>query len=656
MTTYKPSAWIPRFWLLAALAFTAAIYWSGLHGGFIFDDYPNIVDNQGVQPDSAHLADLARAAMSSPASDFKRPLASLSFAANYLVSGLTPFPMKLTNLIIHLANGWLVYLLATSVLAAVRERDGVDAAPTPGKDTAAALLIAFGWLVLPINLTAVLYVVQRMESLANLFVLGGLLGYLGARRHMLRQESEAGWGWIVVVALSLTIPTALGLLAKETAAMLPLYAFVAEWVLFKFQRKGAQKHDSRLVALFALVLFLPLIVGLTVIVPGLLRPQTWAVRDFTMSTRLLTEARVVVDYIEWSLLPTADALSFYHDDFVISSDLFSPMSTIVCMIALAFLLVAAIAFRNSRPLVSLGIGWFFAAQLMTATIVPLELVYEHRNYFASFGLLVALVPWLVQMMVRPRWQSKVIYAGLLVLLLSIWAGTTAYTAYAWGEPLRLATELAVRGPTSPRAQYELGRTYIIYSGYKPESPFAPLAYAPLERAAMLPKSSILPQQALIFFNARMRLPLKESWWTSMYASLASHKPGIQDESSLSALTQCVRDKRCDLPSDHMARAFEIAMDHPAPSARLMAIYGDYAWNVLEDHDLGLSLAIRAAETAGNEPQYWITVGRMHVAVGQLDHAREDLSRLRRLNVAGSLDDDVASLDSLIRGETKDDDK
>ena len=46
--------------------------------------------------------------------------------------------------------------------------------------------------------------------------------------------------------------------------------------------------------------------------------------------------------------------------------------------------------RRQRPLVALGIAWFFAAQLLTATVVPLELVFEHRNYFASLGICLAV--------------------------------------------------------------------------------------------------------------------------------------------------------------------------------------------------------------------------------------------------------------------------
>ncbi len=104
-------------WMLAAaFLVTLAVYWPGLSGAYLFDDYPNIVDNHGVQPPDATLPSLVRAALSSPASEFKRPLASLSFAANYLATGLDPYWMKLTNLILHLLNGLLVFLLARLLL------------------------------------------------------------------------------------------------------------------------------------------------------------------------------------------------------------------------------------------------------------------------------------------------------------------------------------------------------------------------------------------------------------------------------------------------------------------------------------------------------------------------------------------------------------
>jgi hypothetical protein len=349
----------------------------------------------------------------------------------------------------------------------------------------------------------------------------------------------------------------------------------------------------------------------------------------------------------WTVFPAPHHLSFYHDNFHISTGLFTPWTTFACILVLTCLVAFTLWIRPRRPLVALGIALFLGCQLLTATILPLELIYEHRNYFASFGLMLALVPLLVAFTSNgisapytlPR---RVLLGGLLLL----WTGETAMTAVAWSNPLVLAETLAARAPDSPRAEYELGRTYIIYSHYDPASPFTKLAYAPLEHAAALPNASIMPEQALIFMNSRMHLPLKEIWWDSMIAKLKAHKLGVQDESALSALTQCDREHRCDLPSSRMMEVYLAALSHPDPSARLLAMYGDYAWNVLDDHDLGLRMTTAATQTAPEEPAYHITLVRMACATHRYALANRQLRQLEALNIGGRFDKSIAELHAL----------
>jgi hypothetical protein len=648
------------WWLVAAFIVTLAVYWPGLSGGFVFDDYPNIVDNHGVQPSSASFSSLVGAALSSPSSEFKRPLASLSFAANYLISGLDPYWMKLTNLAIHLLNGLLVFLLARGLLlivsAGARSRAPAETMTGAGKRAGLiAALITASWMLLPINLTGVLYVVQRMESMANLFVLLGLLGYVAGRRRMLtevahtamgivptRRERASGIRGYLLCAASIVACTGVGALAKETAVMLPLYAALIEWLIFGFQRPDGRR-DLRVISLFGIVLALPLVAGLAWLMPGLLRPETWATRDFTMRTRLLSEARIVVDYISWTLLPTPNALSFYHDDFRISTGLLAPWTTLASAVSLGALVALMVWLRRRQPLAALGIGLFLGCQLLTGTIIPLELIYEHRNYFASFGLMMAIVPLLA----APRGEAFTLPRHVLLgALLVCWTALTALTAYAWGNPLRLAEDLASRAPQSPRAQYELGRTYIVYSHYDPASPFTALAYAPLEKSAGLPQASILPEQALIFMNSRMHLPIKDAWWDSLTAKLKAHQPGVQDESSLGALTQCDRERRCDLSKKRMVEAYLAALSHPNPSARLLSMYGDYAWNILGDHTLGERMTADAVKTAPNEPAYRITLIRMLAVQGRSVEARAALTELEALNVGGRLNQTLGELHNL----------
>jgi protein O-mannosyl-transferase len=695
LQTSTRSPWY--LWILAAtFAITTAVYWSGLQGGFLFDDYPNIVDNKGVQPPDASLSSLVGAALSSPSSDFKRPLASLSFAANYLVTGIDPYWMKLTNLLIHLLNGLLVFLLARVLLLVAALRGSADAresaitkesaewvatevAPTTAEGPAAggnshgaasertsivAALIAAGWMLLPINLTAVLYVVQRMESMANLFVLLGLFGYVVGRCQMLAPATTSPFasrrrlrfsGFVLCIA-SVTVPVAIGALAKETAVMLPLYALLIEWTLFYFRKppeiasasgQDEAKHspnDLRIIGLFLLVLALPMVLGVAWLLPGILNPATWAVRDFTLGTRLLSETRIVVDYIAWTLLPTPAALSFYHDDFHVSTGLLAPWSTLASIVFLGALITLMLWSRKRRPLVALGIALFVGCQVLTGTILPLELIYEHRNYFASFGLMLVTVPMLAvapsQSFALPR---RVLLAGLLLC----WAALTALTSYAWGNPLRLAEDLAIRAPQSPRAQYELGRTYIIYSHYDPASPFTQLAYAPLEKAAALPDASILPEQALIFMSARMQLPIKDAWWESLISKLKARKATVQDESSLAALVQCEREEHCDLSKSRMMQAFTAALAHPNPGARLLATYADFSWNILGDSDLGIRMIEDAVKAAPNEPAYVITQVRMMAAKSRRTEALEALKRLQALNYGGRLNSDISQLQAML---------
>jgi hypothetical protein len=431
--------------------------------------------------------------------------------------------------------------------------------------------------------------------------------------------------------------------------MLPLYALIVEWVLFDFRASDSQSYrdarDPRLYALFLIVLVIPAILGLAWLLPGLLKPSSWITRDFTMGTRLLSEARIVVDYIVWTLFPTPHELSFYHDDFQASTGWFSPWTTSASVAILIALTAIAVWLRKRQPLVSLGVLLFLACHLLTGTVLPLELVYEHRNYFASFGLMLALVPLLVSTLSRESAGPIIRLAGptLLGAMMLAWMWQTAYTATIWGEPLRLAQGLAERAPNSPRAQYELGRTYIIYSNYDPQSPYTQLAYAPLERAAALPASSILPQQALIFMNARMRLPLKDSWWESMTAKLANRQPGVQDDSSLVTLVQCSRDGSCDLPPQRMMAAFDAALSHPHPSSRLLASYGDYQWNVMGNHVFGEQLIKRAVAATPNEPAYRITLVRMLLANKEMQAIEPQMDALQQMNVGGRLGDSIHAL-------------
>jgi tetratricopeptide (TPR) repeat protein len=200
--------------------------------------------------------------------------------------------------------------------------------------------------------------------------------------------------------------------------------------------------------------------------------------------------------------------------------------------------------------------------------------------------------------------------------------------------------------------YELGRTYIIYSNYDPASPYRNLAYDALEKAAALPESSILPQQALIFMNSRMHVPLEDRWWDSMIGKLKARKSTVQDESSLEQLSSCQTTGECDLPKQRMLDAFLAALAHPNPSARLLNMYGMYAWEELGDHALAVRMLQEAVATNPREPAYHVTLVRMLTDMGHTNEARQALRDLQSFNLAGHMDEGIATLTTRLEAKER----
>jgi len=109
------------------------------------------------------------------------------------------------------------------------------------------------------------------------------------------------------------------------------------------------------------------------------------------------------------------------------------------------------------------------------------------------------------------------------------------------------------------------------------------------------------------------------------------------------LTKCAITKGCSLPEQRMVDAFLTALSHPNPNARLLAIYGDYAWNVMHDNALAMRLASDAVKATPHVAAYRITLARMLIAQGQPAAAQQQIKQLQAQNIGGHLDGSIAEL-------------
>lgn len=605
----KPYRTWPLLLVAGCLMLTVAVYWPSLHGGYIFDDYSNIVENDAIHLTRLDWQSLKEATLSSPVESTPRPVAMATFALDWYFGQGSPFRMKVTNLVIHLMNGILVWLV-------IRQLGRLcNANREPGSAVSSdmiAALVASVWLVAPINFTAVAYVVQRMESLAQLFVLGGLLLYLWIRT-VYPTRTLATWiagGVLIVFAIC-------GYGAKETALMLPLYAFVADAFATSF-RTRAGARDRSVSLLFLIILIVPGIVGAIWALHKYLPAAAWAHRPFTMGERLLTESRIVVDYAIWTLVPLPGHFHFYHDEIGLSHGLMSPPTTIFSLLAIFLAIGAAWAIRRKHPLVAIGIGWFFAAQALTASILPLELVFEHRNYFASIGLYLALFSLLVSRsgsnVHRAAW---LIFAGLLVTSASV----TLLRAEEWSDPLTLALTEQKRNPESPRTAYELARTYVVLSGYRDDSPFVKLANDELARAAQLKGANALPEQGLLLVAARTHGQPPPGTWENLRKKLVEQPLSMEHIEAVNALVNCAAHDLCAFPQDEMIQTLSALVEKNPRETKLLSIYAKYAANALRDLPFAIELTNDALAVAPRDLQLRTNLIVLLVADGKIEQAR-----------------------------------
>jgi len=709
----RANRWLPWALLAAAVVATAIVYWPGVTGGWVFDDYPNIVDNSAIHitPGHSTLVAWLNAALSSPASFLHRPLASITFAMNWMAGGGNPWPFKVTNIVIHLINGVLVFCMLRELLRLLELLSRSRAAWNIEKSAATrlALIVSAAWMLLPINLMAVLYVVQRMESLCQIFVLAGLWAYMHGRWMMLTaQDAQHDRRGFTLVVSGIVLGSTLGLTSKETAALLPLFAFLAEWIVLKFssaasgdngihracparsaipgqpsgsnpesvpltataqcpddldeaqtsdsgsplrgvrnddkiQPPALKSQDRRIWALFTATLFVPAILGAAWQLKKALAPGAYDGRDFTLVQRLLTEPRILVDYLHWTLFPNPMVLSLYHDEIVPSTGILTPWTTLGSLALLATLIGFAIWLRNRRPLVSLGIGWFFAAQLLTATFVPLELIYEQRMYFASIGVLLAAGALLLGL----RWKIALpVLRGFVVMVALLWfAVATNLRAQEWSNPLRLAIAEANRHPESARAVYEAGRLLLIASNYQPGKALDE-SWKYLRKAASIPGSSALADQAMIMIADHHREGADDEYWDSMVRKLHSQPTRQEDISALVSLTNCYSSGNCKFDVVQLQRAYEAALSRPHPIARLNGAYASFQRDILHDDELAEVYLARAVMGNPNESAYRIDLAALYARSGQTERALEQIDALRRMNLAGRLDRQIATLERL----------
>lgn len=566
------------FLLVLTLCLPVLLYFPGMKGDFVFDDSVNILENSKVAMTFLNYESLRTAWYSGDAGPLGRPISMLSFAINHYLTGFDPYYFKLTNFCIHLLNGVLIFLISQKIFERLSNEYRLIKKESIGYFS---ILVSLIWLIHPLNLTSVLYVVQRMTSLSTLFGLIAIVLYCFLRSNNFDFRKSFLYGFLIIISLIFSM------LSKESGILFIILIYWIELIIFK--GKNNNLEDIYIYKIkFYKILWLGVFIGFIsflILLPSYLNPNNFLRRDFTLEERLLTESRVIFYYLKMFFYPLLSDLSLYHDDFTISKSFFYPVTTLISILSIIFITFISIFISKKHPMIIFAWGWYIISQLLESTFISLELVHEHRNYFGIIGFIVTFIYYLGQI------KNKKIKFFVYILVFGYISNLSFITwqrSLIWSNLVDHAAYEATMHPKSDRANYQFSRILINLMQNNPDKQeyYFDLAQEFLYKS----KQSYMPANGAWFAELHLysylKKPINQQTVEELIFRLKNKPFGNGNISFLSAFSYCQIQGLCVVAHHDAVNIFTAVLDNPTATddlkAEIYKLLAQYYVGVLSD--------------------------------------------------------------------------
>ncbi len=436
-----------RLAILLVIALTFSVYANSLRNSFVFDDAWVITDNDFIKSWKNLPEIFSKSYLTLPDQlDYKgmraigsgelsyRPVVTLSYFIDYSLWKLKPFGYHLTNLLLHISNTVLLYVLLTLIV----------------RDNAVSLLAALLFALHPVNSEAVNVIGFREDLLAFLFFISSFILFI-----MLRNSSGKHKLFCYISSL---VTFALALFSKEMAITLPLVLILYD---FYFVYNGRLRNilaNFRSYYLGYIIVCFSYLYVWGYAIAGRHSAATFAGYKFYIN--VFKTFIVVATYIRWILIPMGihltipDESSLIFNHFAINSFLSAALITIFIFIA--------IKTRKTAKGISFFIFYFFITLLPVSNIFALSDITACRYLYIpiiGFCAFISLFLFKLSGISFLRLSPKALksYArDLAIIILAYFAISTAIRNLAWRNDISLWSEITEFYPGSGMAHAGLG--------------------------------------------------------------------------------------------------------------------------------------------------------------------------------------------------------
>ena len=465
MSGSKPA---PERFVLPAAAVIVLAALAAYHGifsvPFVFDDFNAVTLNSTIR----HLAppwEALRTPQGTGSETDGRPLANLSLAVNYAISGTSPWSYHALALLLHLGVALALFGVLRRTLwlkgGKGKAKGESSESGTMGDPTLWAFLITLLWTVHPLQTETVTTVAHRTELLVSLFYLLTLYFFI----RLVEFEANAAKGdaatyrlspsaYRLFLRLSLFCCCLLGMLSKEVMVSAPLIVFLYDrtFVAGSFAEAWRRRRALHLGLAATWVVLL----GLRLAAPG--RGGTGGF-GLGMSPwhYALTQCRALVLYLRLSFWPHPLILD-YGDGVVRQLGAVWPQGLVV----LALLAATGFALWR-RPALGFAGACFFAILAPSSSFLPLvtQTIAEHRMYLPLAAVLAVAVCGL-QAAGDALFQesaSRPIAGALLAAALALGFATVRRN-HDYRSGVSIWADTAAKLPGNPRAHDNLANALL----------------------------------------------------------------------------------------------------------------------------------------------------------------------------------------------------
>jgi len=390
------------------------------------DDRTSIVDNPIIKS-TANIPKIFREGYFHD-QHYYRPLVNLTFMAEYQVFGLKSFYYNLDNLLLHILNALLVFLLVSRLTKAVQ----------------IGYWTALLFVIHPVQWEAVCNIPGRAILLSAFFVLSTFILFLAYYKNR-------RWEYLFLAAIAFS----LGLLCKESTGVLPAVLLV--YLILDKTKAWIHKIMS----------LWPLFIGIISYI--LLRHYLGITKNFQADNPyetilgFVTFLRSVITDLRLFLLP----IDLHFDR---SLAFFMSLAYPPALMTIAFwgIVIITLYFLRQKidAFVFFLIFWFVLELLPVSQLVAGIGVGAGRVSTAEHFLYLACIPFFIGMVIAFRWFCeknnsqnyikpvflKVLAGGFLAFLLLI---AIEQSIYASSELMMLERSLSFQ-PDNPRIQGAMG--------------------------------------------------------------------------------------------------------------------------------------------------------------------------------------------------------